>query len=109
MAKESPGYIFIALLSSLNTTAIKLAREGVATVAEIDKSWRAAMKMPVGPFGMMDYIGLDTLRDVCQYWGEENDDSDALKNADFLNEFVSDGNLGIKSGKGFYDYSKGNN
>ncbi|TDR78532.1 3-hydroxyacyl-CoA dehydrogenase [Photobacterium lutimaris] len=106
MSKESAGYIFTALLSSLNNTAIKLAREGVASVGEIDKSWRAAMKMPMGPFGIMDYIGLDTLRDICQYWGEERNDSEALKNADYLNEFVSEGNLGIKSGKGFYDYTK---
>jgi len=108
MEKESPGYIFTAMLSSLNNTAIKLAREGVATVNEIDKSWRAAMKMPVGPFGIMDYIGIDTLRDVCQYWGSENNDEEVLKNADFLNEMVDKGNLGMKSGKGFYDYSKMN-
>lgn len=108
LKKESPGYIFTALLSSLNNMALKLVRDNVADVAEIDKAWRAAMKMPIGPFGIMDYIGLDTLRDVCLYWGNENNDEDVLQNAEYLSKLVEEGKLGVKSGNGFYNYSKAN-
>ena len=106
MKKESPGFIFTALLSSLNNTSLSLVREDVATHNEIDKAWRAAMKMPIGPFAIMDYIGLDTLKDVCTYWAETTGDEEVLKNVDFLNTYVEKGHLGIKSGKGFYNYTK---
>jgi len=54
----------------------------------------------------MDYIGLDTLKDVCTYWAETTGDEEVLKNVDFLNTYVEKGHLGIKSGKGFYNYTK---
>ena len=54
----------------------------------------------------MDYIGLDTLRDICTYWANHTNDDEIRKNADFLEEYVSKGNLGVKTGRGFYNYSK---
>jgi 3-hydroxybutyryl-CoA dehydrogenase len=60
LQRESHNYIFNAMFSAVNREALTLAANGVATVEDIDRAWMGIMKMPVGPFGMMDLVGLDT-------------------------------------------------
>jgi 3-hydroxybutyryl-CoA dehydrogenase len=56
--KESHQYVFNAMLGALNTAALKQAVDGVATVEDIDRAWMGVMKTPIGPFGIMDLVGL---------------------------------------------------
>ena len=62
------------------------------------------MNMPIGPFGIMDSIGIYTAWMVTAYWAKQTGDAQSQKNADFLKQFVDRGELGQKTGKGFYEY-----
>ncbi len=56
------------MFGAVNQEALKLVANGVATMGEIDRSWRGITKLPIGPFGMMDVVGLDTVWHICRYW-----------------------------------------
>jgi len=62
------------------------------------------MNTKVGPFGIMDYIGLDTVHSVTRYWADKTRDPVLKGRADFLNKYVKEGALGVKALKGFYTY-----
>jgi NAD(P)-dependent dehydrogenase (short-subunit alcohol dehydrogenase family) len=64
MAAEYPGYLFNSLLQLLLMQSLELVERGVSSAEEVDRSWRAVTHMPVGPFGMMQQIGLTTLREI---------------------------------------------
>ncbi len=103
--KESPGYVFNAMYNALNREAITLATNGVAGVEDIDRAWTTVMKTPRGPFGMLDFVGIDTAWHITQYWATVTGDPQLLANAAWLKGYVDQGRTGVKSGKGFYDYS----
>jgi 3-hydroxybutyryl-CoA dehydrogenase len=105
MRKEHHGYVFNAMYSAVNREAITLAEQGVASIEDIDRSWMQVMKMPIGPFGMLDAVGLDTAWTITEYWAKElRSDPQIRRNAKYLKAYVERGELGIKSGKGFYIY-----
>ena len=102
--KESPGYVFNAMLNALNGAALALAAQGVATVEDIDRAWMGVMHTTVGPFGILDVVGLKTAWDITRYWAEALSDPELQANADFLKGYIDRGRLGVKSGRGFYTY-----
>lgn len=104
LTQETPNYVVNAMLSALNDAAMTLASNGVASVSEIDKAWRGVMKMPMGPFGMMDHIGIDVTWQITNQWAAISNNPQVRKNADFLKGYVDQGALGVKNGKGFYSY-----
>jgi 3-hydroxybutyryl-CoA dehydrogenase len=104
LKKENYGYVFNAMLSEVFKAAQTLAANGVAGLEDIDRAWMGVMNTLVGPFGMMDSIGLDTVWKVTDYWAQKNDDPQALANAAFMKAYVDAGRLGTKTGRGFYRY-----
>jgi 3-hydroxybutyryl-CoA dehydrogenase len=102
--KESSGYVFNAMYNAINREAITLAANGVASVEDVDRAWMGIMKMPMGPFGMLDGVGLDTVLHITDYWAGRTGDAQLRANAGFLKTYVDRGRLGIKSGEGFYRY-----
>lgn len=104
LEKESSGYVFNAMLTRLFDAALTLAANGVASVEDIDRSWMGVSHMPVGPFGIMDSIGLGTVHQVCAYWARRTGDAQAGANAAFVASRVAEGCLGVKTGRGFYTY-----
>jgi len=104
LAREHSGYVFNTMLTSLFDAALTLAAKGVASVPDIDRSWMGVTWMPAGPFGIMDSIGLKTVHQICTYWAERTGEPRAKANAAFVGDRVARGELGIKSGKGFYTY-----
>jgi len=102
--KESGQYVFNALLGAWNSAALKLATDGVAAVEDIDRAWMAIMKAPIGPFGVMDIVGLKTVWDITQYWATATSDAQLQANANFVKQYVDQGWLGVKTGRGFYTY-----
>jgi 3-hydroxybutyryl-CoA dehydrogenase len=104
LKKENPGYLFNAMFGELAKAAQTLAADGVASVEDIDRAWMGVMSAPIGPFGIIDSIGLDTVLKVTDYWAEVLQDPQMKKNADFIRKYVEEGKLGTKIGRGFYDY-----
>lgn len=102
--KESPGYVFNAMYNALNREAITLAANGIASVEDIDTAWTTVTKMPRGPFGMLDFVGIDTAWHITDYWAGVTQDPQLLANAAWLKTYIDQGRTGAKSGKGFYDY-----
>jgi 3-hydroxybutyryl-CoA dehydrogenase len=98
--KENPGYIFNSMLMAVLGSAGKLAISGISSVEDIDRSWMGNFNMPIGPFGILDEIGLDTAWHV----SKNQKDSASRRFADFLKSYIDKGKLGVKSGEGFYTY-----
>ncbi|RLE36100.1 MAG: 3-hydroxyacyl-CoA dehydrogenase [Acidobacteria bacterium] len=104
LKKEQHGYVFNTMLMELLGSALNLASIGVAAPEDIDRAWMGIMKTAVGPFGIMDSVGLDTVYKITDYWATKTNDPKRKGNAAYLIEFVEQGSLGIKTGKGFYTY-----
>lgn len=104
LKKENHGYVFNTMLMALNDSALRLAALGVAETDDIDRAWMGVMKMGIGPFGLMDSIGIDTVCKIKQYWTQQSGDPQDIKIVEFLKKYVDSGNLGAKTGKGFYTY-----
>jgi len=100
--KESAGYIFNFMLMALIGAAGKLKTKDIASIEDIDRSWMVNFHMPMGPFGILDSIGLDTAWHVVK----ERDDTASQAFASLLKEYIDQGKLGEKSGTGFYTYPK---
>lgn len=105
LAKETSGYVFNAMLQAYIGAALALWSEGVASVEDIDRAWMMAEQSDHGPFGVMDFIGIDTMRDIIRARGAANNDPAYAQAAERLTvEMVDQGLLGTKSGRGFYSY-----
>jgi 3-hydroxybutyryl-CoA dehydrogenase len=102
--REYNGYVFNSMYSALNRAAITLAQQEVASIEDIDRSWMHVTKAPVGPLGALDAVGLDTVWTITDYWARELRDPQLKANARFLKAYVDRGDLGVKSGRGFYSY-----
>jgi len=102
--RENSGYVFNTMLSSLFTSALTLASRKVAAVEDIDRAWMGVMHTPMGPFGIMDQVGLSTVWTITDYWAKKTGDTQAQANADFLKHYVDKGHMGFKTNRGFYSY-----
>lgn len=98
--KENPGYIFNSMLMAFIGAAGKLITNDVGSIHDIDRSWMVNFHMPMGPFGILDSIGLDTAWHVTS----NQKDSASQKFAAFLKTYIDQGKLGEKTGEGFYSY-----
>lgn len=104
LTKEHNGYVFNNMFMALLDSALSLASKEVTSVKEIDRSWMGVMHTFIGPFGLMDSVGLDTVYKITDYWAQKLNNSRALTNAAFIKGYLDQGKLGIKSGEGFYTY-----
>lgn len=104
LRRENYGYVFNAMYTALNESAITLVANGITSIEDVDRAWMGIMKMPIGPFGMLDGVGLDTVWHISDYWARQTGDAQRRKNADFVRAYVDRGCLGVKSGEGFYRY-----
>jgi 3-hydroxybutyryl-CoA dehydrogenase len=103
---DAPGFVANRILMPMINEAIHTLKENVSGVEEIDTVMILGMSHPMGPLHLADFIGLDVCLSILEvmYNGFEND---KYKPCSLLVDMVNKGNLGIKSGKGFYDYSDG--
>jgi 3-hydroxybutyryl-CoA dehydrogenase len=102
--KETHGYIFNSIFGAMQRQALDLVIGGVASIEDVDHAWMVIFKMPIGPFGMMDQIGLDTIQRITAHWAKVLNDPDGEKRAAFLEELTSQGYCGTKTNRGFYTY-----
>jgi enoyl-CoA hydratase/3-hydroxyacyl-CoA dehydrogenase len=105
LKKEYPGYVVNAILGPLLMTACLLVSEGQATVEEVDKAWMSKSKTSVGPFGMLDFFGLDlSLDNTLKEHPDPYITNQRQKVGPVMASYVERGELGLKTGKGFYSY-----
>ena len=103
--KEQNGYVLNSLLVPLLSAAGNLLVNGVSDVESIDKTWMISTRTPMGPFAIMDMIGLQTMYHVDILWGEKLNDQAMLNRAKYYKEnYIDKGNLGASAGEGFYKY-----
>ncbi|MEM7476201.1 MAG: 3-hydroxyacyl-CoA dehydrogenase NAD-binding domain-containing protein [Planctomycetota bacterium] len=106
LRKEHPGYVFNWMLQSLLRSALELAARDVVDPEEIDDAWKSVTGMGLGPFAMMDQIGLDVIEQVLANarWANESPvESEVLLR--MIREKTDSGLLGRKTQEGFYKYS----
>jgi len=101
--KESTGFIFNRVWRAVKRECLHLVDEGVATHEDVDRAWMSLYETASGPFGMMDRVGLDVVRDIeMTYYEESGDPRDYPPR--LLIDKIERGELGVKTGRGFYTY-----
>ena len=101
--RDSPGFVSNRILMPMINEAILTLQEGVAEPEAIDGIMKLGMNHPIGPLALADLIGLDTVLHIMHVL-EEGIGSDKYAPANLLVEMVERGQLGRKSGSGFYQY-----
>ncbi len=103
--QEYPGYVSNALLNAFNSTAMLLVIRGRGTPEDVDRAWMKFAEAVSGPFGLMDFIGLDIVLDVTLQASQDSPQSEMLQEIiAFVRPYVEQGHLGLKSQRGFYTY-----
>ncbi|HEX9128401.1 MAG TPA: 3-hydroxybutyryl-CoA dehydrogenase [Gemmatimonadaceae bacterium] len=103
-AKDSSGFVVNLLLIPYMIDAIKALESNVASIEDIDKGMQLGAGHPMGPFTLLDFVGLDTVYKIAEIMFTEYRES-RYAPPPLLKRMVLAGMLGKKSGKGFYDYS----
>jgi 3-hydroxybutyryl-CoA dehydrogenase len=103
-AKDKTGFIVNRLLVPYLLDAIRAYEEGVGTVDQIDTAMKAGANHPMGPFTLLDFVGLDTTKSIADIMFDEYRER-RFAAPPTLRKMVAAGYYGRKSGKGFYDYS----
>ncbi|NML48408.1 3-hydroxybutyryl-CoA dehydrogenase [Ramlibacter sp. G-1-2-2] len=101
--KNSPGFVVNRILCPMINEAIFVLQEGLASAEDIDAGMRLGCNHPIGPLGLADLVGLDTMLAVMNVFYRDFGDS-KYRPAPLLREMVDAGRLGRKSGRGFYQY-----
>jgi 3-hydroxybutyryl-CoA dehydrogenase len=100
--KESPGFVTSRINAMIGNEAFYMLQEGVASARDIDKALRLGLNHPMGPFELVDLVGLDTRLSILQYLHRTL--GEKFRPSPLLEQYVKAGRLGRKVGKGVYDY-----
>jgi len=100
---DSPAFVTSRLIMLMINEAVECLHQGIATKEDIDKSMRLGMNHPMGPLELADLVGLDVVLAIMKSM-HEGFGNDKYKPSALLVEKVRDGELGKKSGIGFYNY-----
>ena len=100
---DSAGFVVNRLIAPFLNEATFLLQEGVATKEDIDECVRSGLNHPMGPFQLMDLVGLDiTLHEISSVFARTGDSK--YRPSQLLKRMVAAGQLGRKTGKGWYEY-----
>jgi 3-hydroxybutyryl-CoA dehydrogenase len=103
VVRESPGFVTSRINAMIGNEAFYMLQEGVASARDIDRALKLGLNHPMGPFELVDLVGLDTrlsiLRFLHRTLGEK------FRPCPLIEQYVAAGRLGRKSGRGVYDYS----
>jgi 3-hydroxybutyryl-CoA dehydrogenase len=100
--KEAPGFITSRINAMIGNEAFYMLQEGVASAQDIDKALKLGLNHPMGPFEMIDLVGLDTRLHILEYLHKSL--GEKFRPAPLLVQYVKAGRLGRKSGRGVYEY-----
>jgi 3-hydroxybutyryl-CoA dehydrogenase len=102
LVRESPGFITTRVNASIGNEAFYMLMEGVASARDIDKALKLGLNHPMGPFELVDLVGLDTRLSILEYLHRSL--GEKYRPCPLLAQYVKAGRLGRKSGRGVYDY-----
>ena len=102
LIRESPGFITSRINAMIGNEAFYMLQEGVASARDIDKALKLGLNHPMGPFELVDLVGLDTRLSILQYLHRTL--GEKFRPCPLLEQHVKAGRLGRKTGKGVYDY-----
>jgi 3-hydroxybutyryl-CoA dehydrogenase len=100
--KEAPGFITSRINAMIGNEAFYMLQEGIASAADIDKALKLGLNHPMGPFELVDLVGLDTRLHILEYLHKSL--GEKFRPAPLLVQYVKAGRLGRKSGKGVFEY-----
>jgi 3-hydroxybutyryl-CoA dehydrogenase len=100
--KESPGFITSRINAMIGNEAFYMLQEGIASAADIDKALKLGLNHPMGPFELVDLVGLDTRLHILEYLHKTL--GEKYRPSPLLVQYVKAGRLGKKSGRGVYEY-----
>ena len=101
--KESPGFVTSRINALIGNEAFYMLQEGISSARDIDKALKLGLNHPMGPFEMIDLVGLDTRLSILNFLHQTL--GEKYRPCPLLVEYVKAGRLGKKVGKGVYDYS----
>ena len=100
--KESPGFITSRINALIGNEAFHMLQEGIATAEDIDKALKLGLNHPMGPFELVDLVGLDTRLHILEYLHKTL--GEKYRPSPLLSQYVKAGRLGRKAGRGVYEY-----
>ena len=102
--KEQSGYILNSLLVPFLTSGLRLYANDIADPHTIDKTWMLATGAPMGPFGIVDIVGINTVLNINQASAQAGSAVAAAICQRLTKDFIEQGKMGMQSGQGFYEY-----
>ena len=106
IVNEAPGFITSRINALIGNEAFAMLEAGTASAADIDKAIKLGLNHPMGPFEMVDLVGLDVRLKILEYLHETL--GEKYRPNPLLRKYVEEGRLGRKTGRGVYDYSHHN-
>jgi 3-hydroxybutyryl-CoA dehydrogenase len=103
VVKESPGFITSRVNALIGNEAFAMLEAGIASAEDIDKALKLGLNHPMGPFELVDLVGLDVRLSILEYLHSTL--GEKYKPNPLLRKFVQEGRLGRKTGRGVYDYT----
>ena len=100
--KEAPGFITSRINAMIGNEAFYMLQEGIATAEDIDRALKLGLNHPMGPFELVDLVGLDTRLNILEYLHKSL--GEKFRPCPLLVQYVKAGRLGRKSGRGVFDY-----
>ena len=102
VVKEAPGFITSRINAMIGNEAFYMLQEGIATAEDIDKALKLGLNHPMGPFELVDLVGLDTRLHILEYLHKSL--GEKFRPCPLLVQYVKAGRLGRKSGRGVFEY-----
>ncbi|MCC6350488.1 MAG: 3-hydroxyacyl-CoA dehydrogenase [Candidatus Eisenbacteria bacterium] len=103
VVRESPGFVTSRINAMIGNEAFYMLQEGVASAADIDKALKLGLNHPMGPFELVDLVGLDTRLSILKFLHRSL--GEKFRPCPLLEQYVAAGRLGRKSGRGVYEYA----
>ncbi len=100
--RESPGFVTSRINAMIGNEAFYMLQEGVASARDIDKALKLGLNHPMGPFELVDLVGLDTRLSILRFLHRSL--GEKFRPCPLMEQYVAAGRLGRKSGRGVYDY-----
>jgi 3-hydroxybutyryl-CoA dehydrogenase len=101
--RESPGFVTSRINAMIGNEAFYMLQEGVASARDIDQALKLGLNHPMGPFELVDLVGLDTRLSILKFLHRTL--GEKFRPCPLLEQYVAAGRLGRKTGRGVYDYA----